>query len=584
MPKPFDTPIAPGIGVRMGGVLDGRNNSLPSHEISEIRTVLKLSGERSFWPRPRGEAFKPANFCDSCIGLITSLQKWKDREEDDWDLNNLQVLWSVSMLRPDKEGNMNRLALSPVDVALLGISRGCHLCSLAIGSSRNTGQAPFNFVDWVTHRDWAKKMDLAVWNMYDKTRTKDADPRIGVRLCGLAFGEDLSSDLDADYEDAWSNMVMTTESEMKTLQGHRSSGVAPSSLGDPPEPPLGSSTGDLEALNLADWWLKRCLKDHRDCHLHSLMALFGSQITLSSVRQVLGDQLDRAPTRLLFVGSRDNPSLRLHITTAEYAFSTKYFCLSYCWGENPFLKLTEKNLASFLERIDFDELPATIKDAIHVTRFLGCEYIWVDSLCIIQDSRADWEAESVKMGSVYRNADLTIAALGAAESSEGCFMQRNPLCFRDCKVPGTDFVISNTVDGYQREHHVVGPAASPLQTRAWVIQEQLMAPRTLFFGSGGLYWQCIECEADEWFPAGVQAAWNGWYWEENLKRLFMRILLDGSRKKVWKLWETILERYTACYLPLSVARSGSDSLFAVRRRAIHQAPAPTTSSCNSSLV
>ena len=106
-------------------------------------------------------------------------------------------------------------------------------------------------------------------------------------------------------------------------------------------------------------------------------------------------------------------------------------------------------------------LPRTIPDSITVTRALGYSYLWVDSLCIIQDSTEDWAAESVKMGGIYRRAVLTIAALHASGNHEGLFARRNPLCARSLPVPGTNFEISNTANYVFFEHQT---GHSPLQS------------------------------------------------------------------------------------------------------------------------
>ncbi|KAI9778426.1 MAG: hypothetical protein M1839_008072 [Geoglossum umbratile] len=147
------------------------------------------------------------------------------------------------------------------------------------------------------------------------------------------------------------------------------------------------------------------------------------------------------PARLLFVGG-SHDILKVYINDTEKNGPTpEYLTLGYCWGKKEFTCLTGANLATFINEIDIEILPATIRDAIQVTRRLGFSYIWIDALCIPQDSKAEWAAESAKMGSVYRNS--TIAALGASDSFQGCFTRRNPLCFRDIRIPNSDFVLSS---------------------------------------------------------------------------------------------------------------------------------------------
>ncbi|OCK83453.1 HET-domain-containing protein, partial [Lepidopterella palustris CBS 459.81] len=242
-----------------------------------------------------------------------------------------------------------------------------------------------------------------------------------------------------------------------------------------------------------------------------------------------------------------------------------YLCLSYCWGKKQFPRLTTANLSDMVRSVDFKSLPATISDAILITRKMGYQYLWIDALCIIQDSKADWASESVKMGSIYRNSILTIAALGAVDSFTGCFMNRNPLCFRDISVHHTDFKLTNSIrtpvgqwelqstgEDYPREYEVVGAAASPLQTRAWVVQEQLASPRTLYFGLSGIYWQCIECEAHESCPLGRKM------WPTNLKALFHLAPQSTDDYFTREIWRRIVDRYTSCKLTFQ-----SDKLVAI---------------------
>jgi hypothetical protein len=89
------------------------------------------------------------------------------------------------------------------------------------------------------------------------------------------------------------------------------------------------------------------------------------------------------------------------------------------------LKMT--NLNQFIECIDIAELPKTFQDAIEISRRLDIRFLWIDSLCIIQDSKEDWLKESVIMGDIYQHAYCNIAATAAPDGRTGCFLERNPL-------------------------------------------------------------------------------------------------------------------------------------------------------------
>jgi hypothetical protein len=87
-----------------------------------------------------------------------------------------------------------------------------------------------------------------------------------------------------------------------------------------------------------------------------------------------------------------------------------------------------------MDNIDMDELPKTFQDAIVITRRLGARYLWIDSLCNIQDSVEDWENESASMEHVYRNSMCNIAVTSGMDGSVGCLFERNPLRAQACRV------------------------------------------------------------------------------------------------------------------------------------------------------
>jgi len=127
----------------------------------------------------------------------------------------------------------------------------------------------------------------------------------------------------------------------------------------------------------------------------------------------------QVPTRLIAVN--DTP-IRL-VTLSESKVNPRYTTLSHIWGKLDFIKLTIDSLNSFMEEIPIEKLTKTIKDAVQITQRLGINYLWVDSLCIIQDSKEDWEIESFSMGSVYGGSTLNIAAASAIDGSKGCFLE-----------------------------------------------------------------------------------------------------------------------------------------------------------------
>lgn len=135
-----------------------------------------------------------------------------------------------------------------------------------------------------------------------------------------------------------------------------------------------------------------------------------------------------------------------------------------------------------------EELSPTIRHAVLLTRQLKQQYLWVDALCIVQDSKSDWDAESVRMAGIYRNSILTIAAAKARSSMEGILPdiseRRHALTIHSDKRP-VPLYIDSVPLGWDKSIE-----ESALSERAWVLQERLLSCRTLFFSSQQMFWEC----------------------------------------------------------------------------------------------
>lgn len=210
------------------------------------------------------------------------------------------------------------------------------------------------------------------------------------------------------------------------------------------------------------------------------------------------------PSRLIDIGLSENCDLKL-IITDDTPPEGPYVTLSHCWGSANFLRLTCDSLSTFLHKISISELPKTFRDVVYVTRRLGFRYIWIDSLCIIQDSADDWAREALLMHLVYSNSMCNIAATGAVDSSKGLFHQISAHTLYPCEVD----TYWNGIDNPMRyqicdqtfwQTHI---SNAPLNQRAWVVQERFLAPRVLHFGAEQIMWECHELDAAEKYPAGV---------------------------------------------------------------------------------
>ncbi|TAQ91312.1 hypothetical protein B7494_g294 [Chlorociboria aeruginascens] len=248
------------------------------------------------------------------------------------------------------------------------------------------------------------------------------------------------------------------------------------------------------------------------------------------------------PTRVLDVKRRTfTKSIRLYCS--ERGEIGDYIALSHCWGDvEPEGRATfcsvKRNIKQRRRGINIDELPKTFRDAIRVTRGLGKRYLWIDSLCIVQDDPEDWEREAKTMELVYNGAYCTIAATSAKNSLDGFLGPRRQRRFVKISPPArpasTDsddirrhFELINrevwrTVDGMgnvidEQESSDPEPEEPPstlyicehiddftrdvedsvLNSRGWVLQERALSRRILHFSDTQTYWECgvgVHCE------------------------------------------------------------------------------------------
>ncbi|PSN65256.1 HET-domain-containing protein [Corynespora cassiicola Philippines] len=177
-----------------------------------------------------------------------------------------------------------------------------------------------------------------------------------------------------------------------------------------------------------------------------------------------------------------------------------YMTLSHRRGSQKPILLTAASATGLAHGIHVTELPRTFADAVKVTWRLGIRYVWIDCLCIYQDSEQDWRSESAKMGLVYQNSWLNIAAIDSPDCNGGCFSTRNPKLIEPFKVPfrfsSSDY-ISVTLDWYTEVD------TSLLSQRAWVLQERLLSSRQLHFGFSQVYWECRNHNASEILLGGL---------------------------------------------------------------------------------
>jgi len=237
------------------------------------------------------------------------------------------------------------------------------------------------------------------------------------------------------------------------------------------------------------------------------------------------------PKRILDVSPLDC-SLRLYEPAGNETGT--YFCLSHRWGNPQPLTTTTATLSQRLQRIPWEEVPRTFQDAIEITRSLGARYLWIDSLCIVQDDDVDWLQQASQMCNIYRDASLTLACTRAVGCHETLFPSFSRY-IEDFDSSGRPYrVLVRLIDGHFNAEQRIGGS---LLRRGWVFQERLLSRRYLHFGYDELYWECMEntiCECRDGVigePLEIRSAGAR--------------IPDSSGRRSWqKIWHEIVREYT----------------------------------------
>ncbi|KAH8780156.1 heterokaryon incompatibility protein-domain-containing protein, partial [Diaporthe sp. PMI_573] len=289
-------------------------------------------------------------------------------------------------------------------------------------------------------------------------------------------------------------------------------------------------------------WMDNCHKRHKVC------------------APTPGDDPPLLPNRVIDV-TQDGLDPRLIVSDGQRGY---YAALSHCWGGLNLLQTRLATLAQYQDSISMDQLPKSFRDAITIARKLRIPFLWIDSLCIVQDSEQDWHHESGLMSSIYRNSMLTISATGAADGSRGCFIPEAhseivqlPQTFSD--TDGQAYVTGTRQIGTSGPPWADKVASGPLFQRAWALQERSLSRRILHCCTGQWVWECCErLEAQYGYTEDRSNA------PDDSKPLLKPILLDrptdsdlydfldvASRNCRYKIWYDLVSSYSGRYLTKS---------------------------------
>ncbi|KAH9205432.1 heterokaryon incompatibility protein-domain-containing protein, partial [Leptodontidium sp. 2 PMI_412] len=258
--------------------------------------------------------------------------------------------------------------------------------------------------------------------------------------------------------------------------------------------------------------------------------------------------LEYVPTRLLDLRNISSGTWRICVPSEDSTGVVAYATISYCWGDIPFLKLTQQLLPDFRAGKPVSQLPQLFQDAMMITKHLGLQYIWIDALCIVQDSEEDWNNEAAEMAEIYSSTVINIIAAACRSPSESLFKARD---LRSCHV-GRFWPSWNTTDSFFATLHSVDSIMeiesirrdfenAPTSRRGWILQERVLPSRRLYFFRTQLYYVCRSSEACEIFPDVVPNRLKSYNEIYDLP-------LPSQQQSPFHNWNFLAEEYSKCSL------------------------------------
>lgn len=249
------------------------------------------------------------------------------------------------------------------------------------------------------------------------------------------------------------------------------------------------------SVNQIKHWIGNCLHSHEGCSRRQTSA---------------SPSITKVPTRLLRLYTPPTPTrgwslVETNESSQDFA---QYAAVSHRWFEK-MPRLLRGELDGLKQGKPDEYLPRHFQDILNLCRRLSIQYIWIDSLCIFQDSLQDLQKEAAAMATVYMNAQFTFSICWASES-QGCLPQRKPHVLQPVQVDvrWASIVADQRAElvrtiAYERQDQLHAIENADINTRGWVFQERILSPRILFLGDEQMYWECDCLRASELFPTAL---------------------------------------------------------------------------------
>jgi hypothetical protein len=224
----------------------------------------------------------------------------------------------------------------------------------------------------------------------------------------------------------------------------------------------------------------------------------------------------------------------------------RYASLSYCWGGDQAIQTSMATLERHKLGIKISNLSQTIQDAIRVTRSLGIEFLWIDSLCIVQDNPEDVAREISRMSDYFENAYICISAASAADCNEGFLQPRNgnPYHHGPFELPyrGPDNQMGS-IKLVTYTHY--SSSLEPGEARAWIMQESLLAPRLLSYSYRNLAWSCRQVNHSDGGPHRDKPGWHNFGERNNWADLSREARVHMNLFSMIEYWKNLVQSYSS---------------------------------------
>ncbi|KAI1482687.1 HET-domain-containing protein [Daldinia eschscholtzii] len=336
-------------------------------------------------------------------------------------------------------------------------------------------------------------------------------------------------------------------------------------------PTLGPTIGSDESLIKIRGWDSSCQVSHKYCNLNRGRDAF-SRLGTNTFFPTRVIDVERVNDGIISLRHKAEVAVQSSIEKDKYPV---YWTLSHRWGNtNNMPRLLKDTESRLREGVSLDRLPPidrtwpAFRDAALLVKRLGYRYLWIDSLCIFQDSESEWQREASMMVDIYRHSYCNISAISSSHdpANHGLFGRRRlpERLFYPVKVN-----MAGHLQWLRCDPRWEGEVQeTPLNRRGWVVQERFLSTRTIYFAKNQIFWECLEetnsesqrgSKASLWLGdfdddgdrlhCGKSAVLNFHKLKERASKPYIRLPWKGDiLSEIYREWGYIVGYYMTCGL------------------------------------